>query len=351
MIDMLGNVFYFDTLNDIGGVESFLYYIARCYNKYDITIYYKVGNPKQVERLTKLVRVRKYHDGQKIVCDKIFFAYYFAEMIDNVEANEYCFIVHADYGVIGKKYPPITHPKITKYYGVSQVACDSFTKLTGIPVELLYNPISLSGLKRTLLLVSATRLTFEKGSKRIDKLATALEQYGIPYIWIIFTDRSHGELPGHNIVYMQPTLDVISYLKNADYVVQLSDTEAFCYTVVESLMLGTPVIVTDCPVFKEIGVVNGENGFIVNFDMTDLPIKDIYEKELKFDYQPPKTNWDKVLSHKKSNYPPEKLTVRCIKPYYDMALLKNISPSDEPYQVSLSRAAYLSSIDLVRIEE
>lgn len=343
----LSNVFYFGNLNSIGGVESFLYYLAKSYNKYDITVFYKKGDPKQIERLTKLVRVKKYY-GQKIVCDKIFFAYFFSDVIDNVTANEYAFIVHADYGVVGKRYPPILHPKITKYYGVSQVACDSFHKLTGKPVELLYNPIDISDTKRTLLLVSATRLSFEKGADRITKLATAFEQNDIPYIWIIFTDKYQGGVSGHNFVYVDPTLDISDYLRKADYVVQLSDSEAFCYTVVEALMLGTPVIVTKCPVFKELGIKNGVNGFLVNFDMTDLPIADIYTKKLEFQYTPPKSNWENVLVHKKSTYRKDKVVVECIKPYWDLQLSKNMTYKDR-YEVPLARAAHLSSIGLVTI--
>jgi glycosyltransferase involved in cell wall biosynthesis len=40
-------------------------------------------------------------------------------------------------------------------------------------------------------------------------------------------------------------MEIYDDLRRADYVVQLSDTESFCYTMVEALSVGTPVIV--CP--------------------------------------------------------------------------------------------------------
>ena len=113
-------------------------------------------------------------------------------------------------------------------------------------------------------------------------------------------------------------------------------------------MLGTPVIVTKCPVFKELGIKNGVNGFLVNFDMTDLPIADIYTKKLEFQYTPPKSNWENVLVHKKSTYRKDKVVVECIKPYWDLQLSKNMTYKDR-YEVPLARAAHLSSIGLVTI--
>jgi hypothetical protein len=53
--------------------------------------------------------------------------------------------------------------------------------MTGLPCSLCYNPINVDPPKRILSLVSATRLTKEKGKARIVKLAKALDDAGIPY--------------------------------------------------------------------------------------------------------------------------------------------------------------------------
>ena len=273
------NIFYFHHLNQIGGVENMFYELAKKYNNFDITIYYDVGDQKQIDRLKKYVRVKKYQ-GERIKCEKAFFNYNM-DIIDNVDANDYYLIIHADYKA--QKIVPYIHPKINKFIGVSQAVCDTFKEITGHDCRLCYNPITIDAPKRVLTLVSATRLTKEKGSHRMEMFAKTLDNAGIPYMWYIFTN-SKPTIDSPNVVYKQPTLEINDYLQNADYVVQLSDTESYCYTIVESLLLGTPVIVTNWPCLKELGVTE-KYGFILPFDMKNIPIQDIYTKKFNFKYE------------------------------------------------------------------
>lgn len=294
------NIFYFYQINAIGGVETFFYELAKKYNNLDITVFYENADSQQLERLKKLIRVKKYN-GQTIRCKKAFFNYH-TNIIDNVIADEYYQIMHADYKNYTYVKPP-QHPKITHYLGVTQAVCDGFTELTGSPCELCYNPLTITKPERVLHLVSATRLTFEKGGKRIEQLAAALEKENIPYEWTIFSDKK-TPIGNHNIVFLKPRLNIYDYLKRADYVVQLSDTESFCYTMVEALSLGTPVIVCPWPCLKELGV-NENNAFILPFDMQHIPVQDIYNKEFNFSYAPPTDQWNQFLSPDKSIYKEE----------------------------------------------
>ena len=91
-------------------------------------------------------------------------------------------------------------------------------------------------------------------------------------------------------------------IKNADYLVQLSDSEGYCYSVVESLCLGTPVVVTNMPVISEIGVKHGKNGFIVDFDLHDLDVNKLYESELTFKYTPPTSDWTELFYQSEPTY-------------------------------------------------
>ena len=172
------NIFYFDRINKIGGVETFFYEIAKKYCDNDITIFYSFGDLNQIKRLKKLVRVVKY-TGQKIKCKKAFFNYSL-KPIENIHAEKYYEIIHANYKDLG--ISPNVHPKIDEYIGVSQSVCDAFTELTNLPCTLCYNPITLEKPKRVLYLISATRLTKEKGKDRILKLAKALDDANIPFI-------------------------------------------------------------------------------------------------------------------------------------------------------------------------
>lgn len=294
------NVIYFSLINSIGGVESFFYYLVKKYKDHDLTIIYKNGDMKQIRRLQKFCRVIRYN-GQKIKCKRAFFNYTI-DIIDNVEAEYYASIIHCDYRYV--KFAPVLHPKIQHYIAVSKEAAKGFEERTGIKPEVIYNPIVLDEPKRILHLISATRLTAEKGRDRMIKLGELLDKARIPYVWTVFTD-SANLIDNPNIIYMQPRLDISSYIADADALVQLSDTEAFGYSVVEALMLGTEVIVTDCPVFKEIGIKDGVNAYVCNFDMSNVDVEKIYNNILKFKYEPPKDIWGETLLKGKKTYVPQ----------------------------------------------
>ena len=332
------NIFYFDRLNKIGGVETFFYEIAKKYCDNDITVFYSYGDLKQIQRLKKYIRVIKY-TGQNIKCKKAFFNYSL-KSIDNVEAERYYEIIHANYKDLGI-YPNV-NPKINEYIGVSQSVCDAFTELTKLPCTLCYNPITIEKPKRVLYLISATRLTREKGKDRILKLAKALDNAGIPYIWTIFTNDTK-EIKHPRIIFMEPQLNIRDYIAKADYTVQLSDTEAYCYTMIESLLLNVPVIVTPWACLKELNITN-DYGFILPFDMTNIPVDEIYNKKFNFKYNLKPDNWNQILELSKSTYKEELnsiYTVEALSAYQNNKLvdaeLGHIPEPGEVWDVSKER--------------
>lgn len=335
------NCFYFRYISSIGGIETFFYYLAKKYRNQDIAIIYSEGDYKQIKRISQYVPLIKYKD-QKIKCDKMFFNFNI-DIIDNVEAKEYIQIAHGDYKSLGIK--PNTHPKINKYLGVSQLVCDTYKEIIGYDTELCYNPIEIDKPKKILNLISATRLTSEKDKSRIEKLASMLDKANIPYLWLIFTDDTKA-IDNPNIIYMKPRLDIINYIANADYLVQLSNSEGYCYSVAETLSVGTPVIVTNTPVMKEIGV-NSTNGFILDFNLSNVDLKAIYKGLPKFTYTPKEDNYSKLLSKGKSTYEPnKKVKVKCIQNYNDIELCKEISKGCE-YELPYARASYLQDEECV----
>lgn len=165
---MYSNIFYFRNINSIGGVESYFNYLAKKYQDLDITVFYDEGDDNQLKRLSKLVRVEKY-EGQKLNCKKIFVNYSSEGILNNTEAKEYIFIIHADYknqkNLVFKE-----HPKINRYIAVSKEVAKNFEEVTGHKAEVSYNPVFLDKPRRVLNLISATRLTEEKGRDRMIKL-------------------------------------------------------------------------------------------------------------------------------------------------------------------------------------
>lgn len=83
---------------------------------------------------------------------------------------------------------------------------------------------------------------------------------------------------------MKPRYNMSDYIAQADYGVQLSDDESFCLFVQECLKLKVPVIVTDLPVYHEVGITNKE-AYFLNLDMSNLDVDKIYNKIPKVNYK------------------------------------------------------------------
>lgn len=339
------NIFYFHKLNEIGGVESFFYYLAKKYN--NMTIIYDEASDLQIRRLSQLVELRKYR-GEKIICKKAFFNYN-PTIINNVEADEYIEVVHCVYSELEDIPKPIIHNKFTKYIGVSKVACDSFTELTGLPCECMYIPVEVDKPKKTFIFVSATRLTDEKGRDNMIMFGDICNIFGLSYIWFVFTD-SEETIDNPNIVWMKPTMEITNYLSIADFVIQLSKTESFCLTVNESLLLGTPVIVTDLPVYKELGIKDGIHGYIVEDGFKEFDASKLFNKLPKINYTIPKSDWDKYLDNNGTYNPNKIVKVKPIAEYIDIEEHERKIPGkSKPFKVKYYRACYLMDLGYVEL--
>lgn len=344
------NVFFISNINSIGGIETMFYNMARKYGAdHDITILYKTGDEAQINRLRKLVRVKRYHTGTHIKCEKIF-CNLDTSILRDVEADEYYQIIHADYKVYKIKFHP--HPDVKHYLGVSENTCKTFKEVSGLDIDLCYNPIVVDKPKKVLHLVTASRMTWEKGKDRIRQLAEALDNAHIPFLWHIFTDDA-GAVNNPSICYMRPRTDIKDFIADADYLVQLSDTEGWSYAIYEALCMGTPVIVTDFPSAHEMGIENGKNGFILPMDMKNLPIDGIYKGVKKFKYAPKEDPWGEILAPGESNYQDEAETmvdVRCTQAYMDLRLNRVVYVG-EVITVDLPRAEHLEECKFAKIVE
>jgi len=294
------NIFYISNFNVIGGVETFIYELAKKYKDYDIAVVYNTGNVNQIRRLKKYIRVYKY-EHQKIKCDKAFFNYE-TDIIDNVEAKEYIQIIHALFKT-QQNLTPRLDPKITSYLCVSERAGKEWEELTGFKPKLCRNPLELvdEDKQDVIYLISATRLTSEKGRDRMIRLAEELEKAGIKYLWFVFTnDRS--VFISDNVVYVSPRLDIRPYIKSVKgkgYGVQLSDSEGDCYFTRECEAFGVPLIVTPIPSFKEQGLVEGKNCYYVPFDMIDVNVER-FKKIPSYDPYITQDKWGDILVKSKS---------------------------------------------------
>lgn len=339
---MYSNVFYIPHFNIIGGIETYMYELAKKYHKYDITVVYNDGDYKQIARLSKYVRVIKYN-GTKIKCKRLFVMY--RCNLDIFEADYIIQITHADYKE--QNLTPNKDPRINEHYAVSKAVAKTYEEISGLETKVCYNPLSVDKPKKVLRLISATRLTKEKGKDRMTILANALTNANIPFLWLVFTN-SQDKIDNPNVVYMNPRLDIRDFIAGSDYLIQLSDTEAWSYSVLESLSLGTPVIVTPIPCFEEMGIKSGVNGYILPFNMKDIPINDIYENIPKFEFKAPKDIYDKLLIKEPTTYDPsKKVDAICIKGYIDLEHNCHYKRNNLVKGITIERYEYLKGLGLV----
>lgn len=332
------NLFYVSNFNVIGGVETFCYQLVKKYHDIDLTIVYKTGHQKQIERIIKYARVVKYKPGMKFKCKK-FFCNYETDIIDDVEAEEYTQIIHAMFKT--NKLTPRINPGIDKWIAVSNKASEEWEELTGYKPKVVRNPLTLDKLDKPLILVSATRLTQEKGKDRMIKLGELLNQHNVNYLWFIFTNDTQ-EIDNQNIVYIKPRLNVIDYLnkfKGNCYGVQLSDCEGDCYFTRECEALGIPLLVTPIDTFKEQDLKDGVNCYYLPFDMNNIDIDKIVNKIPSYDPYIRDDNWKEELVNIKSTYKEEnmKVRVKCTFSYTDV-LEGRVMPLGYEWVVDKKRA-------------
>ena len=309
--------------HEIGGIETFTYNFCKHMSKYyDIAVLYDAQfNQAQMARLLQIVPVIK-GDGRTIICDTAINTRIVKDIPKYVKAKQTIQMSHTcKMNLFGQLNVP--QDKDIKVF-VSDVAAKSFDEKPG-EYEVIHNLTLPQECHRALILVSATRPTPEKGLKRMLKLGQMLEQAKIPYIWLYFSLERIPNAPA-TMIPMKPTLNILPYIKMADYLVQLSDSEAFGYSIVEALELGTAIITTPLDVLPELGIKEGEHGYIVPFEVDDFDcskLLDIPQFEFKWDNTKIIKKWRKILGNTKPTHkykPGKGKKVLVTKQYKDIVL-------------------------------
>ena len=178
-----------------------------------------------------------------------------------------------------------------------------------------------------LHLISATRLsTPEKGQDRMRQLVRMLKAADIDYVWDVYSD-SDPKIKG--ITYHPMTTEIRPLIRNADYLVQLSDNgEGFCYTIVEALEEGTAVITTPIDVLPEIGFKENKHGYIFGFDVAGniKRILNVPKVEYTYNNAPIKKQWGCILGKGTNKNVPVKIV--CTRTYKDMTLGRTVEEGE-----------------------
>ena len=314
----------------IGGIESFIYNFCKTMAKhYDILVIYENADPEQIARLLQIVPVVKLNPAEIIECDTLIINRVFDAIPKNIKAKKTVQMVH------GCRDANPWHIPEDK----GQVVCvsEAVKKSFGEEAEnalVIRNIVESRKTKDALLIVSATRTdTPEKGQERMKILANLMHKQGVPFIWLYFSNTPLKDAP-EGMIKMEPTLNIREFIRKADYVAQLSDTEAFCYTFVESLLEGTPLITTPLPVLKEIGVKDGENAHVVPFDLDGYDTTQLLNiPTFNYTYNNGLlvSKWKKLLGNTKptGTYKPEPMKLVTITTRYkDLEIGRDMTPGE-----------------------
>lgn len=302
-------ILYHNNLLRFGGVDTFVYNFVKKMSKfYDILFLYITANIENLERISKYVKTEKYNKDKKYICDICILASAWGQYPDSViaKSGRYIQMVHADY--IRAKETNFYYQKwfkTTEHIGVSEHVCKVFKELyPNEKITRIYNILDETQKTNPILkLISATRVSKEKGYNRMLKLAQELKKANIKFRWTIFTDLElYNQKPFdlEEIVYMKPSHDFMDYITEADYGVQLSDTEGYSYFINECLQYGTPVLCTDFPSVYE-SVEDGINGYILDMDLKKLDVDKIVNnipKDFEYKEKCTEKDWIKLLDKK-----------------------------------------------------
>ncbi len=316
MLDAI-NIYYKDVICEIGGIETMTYNLAAKYKDKDILFLFGEIHPRQLVRLLELgSKVRTYEKNRTYHCKRCFVTLD-KDIPENIIAEEYIRIGHNNFDIIqelGYWKPPKDLEK-GEYYAVSKGAISSIERLTGKKCGYCPNPYLPLDPKPLLKLVSPQRMSVEKGPQRMEYMAKQLEKHGIPFIWTVITNNRKAveELDSDNFVFLESRLDVASYVKDADYLVLLSDAEGSPMAVQEALMMGVPVICTDLHWVDELDIRN--KGFFLKLDLSDLDVEEIYKRKgtYKFKWEPPKDIWGDLLLDGKAERTEENMKLYTVK--------------------------------------
>lgn len=341
-------IIYLDYVYEIGGIESWLYYLCKnLYSYYNITFLFDVGSMKQLKRLNKYVNVEHRNRDKTYICNILLIASNWSGSPKNIKYDKCISTVHSDYKYFNEQLKANLSvvKEADEVVCVSKNAADSIKELFGIDGRIIPNILGKKEKTNKILhLVSFTRLSEEKGYSRICTLVKILKENNIKFDWKIFSDIEGKNLEKINypeVIFMKPTLNIYDYIVDADYVVQLSDTEAFCYTIHEALQYGTPVIVTDIEAFKDV-VIDEYNGYKIKLDMSNVnseflsKIVNNIPKDFKYNenFDELKSLWFEVLGDpveiddKDYSSTDKIVNLEVLESYYDVELKKYVNPGD-----------------------
>lgn len=339
-------------IDHIGGIETFIYNFCACMReKYRIVVLYDNMDAEQYAKINKYARCVKNDLSKIVMCDTLIVNRIGDPIPHNVRYEKVIQMAHCI------RQQPTWHipQKRDAIVCVSSASKQSFDD-EGKKAKVINNLYYDENTEKALLLISATRVNAsDKGGNddRMRRLAKLMNDRGIKFVWLYWANMKLNNEP-EGMVYMGCKMNVRPYIKMADYLVQLSDSEAFSYSLLEALCLGTALIVTPLSQNKDMKIKDGVNAHIVPFDFDEsydvTKFKDIPKFNYRYDNQKLIDKWVDVIENTQPRAVDfeKPVYVKATRTYRDMELDRIINEG-EVVQMESDRANELKLKGLVEV--
>jgi len=259
---------------------------------YDITLLFDWAESNSLLlEMSDFVNVKKLDHKEKYKCDYFINSTAWGyEPYNHIQAKKQIQIIHADFThvIANWDFQYKKHKNTTHHVCVGELVKKAFEiatpyKCDKIIYNLLDNTIKLENKPKNdkLTLITVSRLSGEKGFDRMLQFAKLLELNKIDYIWSVYGNKNNNynnaivkKFQNTKVNFKGVIRNPFPEINKADYLVQLSDTEGFAYSVYEALQCKTPCIITPFASGNE-QIKDGVNGYVIPFDLQNIDLKQI----------------------------------------------------------------------------
>lgn len=258
----------------IGGIETANMAIAKAFQGRNIVFVFGSGDMDQIMALGRHHDVIIDDGRQTYDVDVCIFTNYDSApaIMDRVHARKIYQQIHADFYAL-KQMPQWRNftwepnPRTSAILSVSETAQNGLQRAFQLDSIVVPNILSKRDSRPTVFM-SLTRATPEKGVDKLVALLRRFDEANKDYVLFLCSSIEQGEdsdqlylRDNPRVITVQPTPYAQELLRAADYLIQLSYNESYCYSVREALQLGVPCIVSDIPELRKL-IQNGKNGYV-----------------------------------------------------------------------------------------
>lgn len=308
-------IVYQKLLYVIGGIETWDMNLARTFEDRNITFVFSQADKTQMVELSKYADVILDDSNRHYSCDVLINANYDGSdiLLPRTKAKKVYQAIHSDFKALKDvncwtNFNLNINPRTDAIFSASETAQKGLKEGFGYDSVVVPNILAKADTERPMVFISLTRASEEKGIGRVIQMAQEFKRKGYKFIWLLCSTLNGADSEANKryieairgipeFINVQPQLYTRELLKFSDYLVQCSDTEAYCYSIREALQQKVPVIATKFTEATKI-IKDGENGYLLDFDLKNLDVDKIFKEVPKVKGYEEKVNpiWEKVLN-------------------------------------------------------